>query len=373
MKVKQLQLKHYRNYDQLQLKFTDGLTILTGENAQGKTNLLEAIFLLSMTKSHRTNHDNELIEWGQDYGHVEAIVETRNYEFPISLSLGPKGKIAKVNHIEQTKLSHFIGKLNVVLFAPEDLYLIKGSPSLRRKYIDSELGQSHPVYLQNLLDYNHILKQRNRYLKEHGFEKQFDALYFEIITDQLIEKAVEIIKARIEFVEAMEELAHPIHEQLSNQRDQLNILYKSCSSRLDYSQLDTLTEQLITLFHQSLDREKNRGLTLYGPHRDDLTFTINGKEAQNFASQGQQRTIVLSLKLAEIEWLNQIIGEYPILLLDDVLSELDDNRQHILMNQIDGKSQTFLTTATIKGLNLEQLNHARILYVEDGKITEEGE
>lgn len=373
MKVTQLQLKHYRNYDLLDLRFTDGLTILTGENAQGKTNLLEAIFLLSMAKSHRTNHDNELIEWGQDYGFVEATVQTRNYEFPISLALGPKGKIAKVNHIEQAKLSHFIGKLNVVLFAPEDLYLIKGSPSLRRKYLDSGLGQSHPVYLQNLLDYQRILKQRNRYLKEYGFKKQFDAVYFEVITDQLIDKAVELIKSRIEFVEAMDELAHPIHQKLSNQRDQLNIYYKSYSSRLDYSQLDSLKEQLEALFHHGLEREKERGVTLYGPHRDDLIFTINGKEAQNFASQGQQRTIILSLKLAEIEWLNQLIGEYPILLLDDVLSELDDSRQHILMNQIAGKSQTFLTTATIKGLNLEKLHHARILNVENGKITEEGE
>lgn len=373
MKVKQLQLKNYRNYDLIDLKFTDGLTILTGENAQGKTNLLEAIFLLSMAKSHRTNHDNELIRWGEDFGHVEALVQTRNYEFPISLALGPKGKVAKVNHIEQAKLSHFIGKLNVVLFAPEDLHLIKGSPSLRRRYIDSELGQSHPIYLQNLVDYNRILKQRNRYLKEFGYKKQFDTVYFEIITEQLIEKAVEIVKSRIEFVQALDQLAQPIHKALSNQRDLLNIYYKSSSSRLDYSQADTIKEQFETLFSQITERERDRGLTLYGPHRDDLTFTINGKESANFASQGQQRTIILSLKLAEIEWLNQSTGEYPILLLDDVLSELDDSRQHILMNQIDGKSQTFLTTATIKGLNLKQLDHAHILYVENGKITEEGE
>ena len=373
MKVKQLQLKNYRNYELLDLTFNDGLTILTGENAQGKTNLLEAIFLLSMAKSHRTNHDNELIRWGESYAQVEATIETKNYDFPLSLSLGPKGKIAKVNYIEQAKLSHFIGKLNVVLFAPEDLQLIKGSPSLRRKFLDSELGQSHPVYLQALLDYNRILKQRNRYLKENGYKKQFDPVYFDVITDQLIEKAVEIITYRIEFVEALDELARPIHKSLSNQRDILSLEYKSSTSKLDYEQLDTLDQQFHRLYENSLEREKERGVTAYGPHRDDLYFALNEKDAQNFASQGQQRTIVLSLKLAEIEWLNNRIGEYPILLSDDVLSELDDNRQHILMSQIEGKVQTFLTTATIKGLILTQLEHAQILYVEDGQITEEGE
>lgn len=373
MKVKQLHLKTYRNYDRLDLNFSDGLTILTGENAQGKTNLLEAIFLLSMAKSHRTNHDNELIQWGQTHAQVEAIIETKNYEFPLSLSFGPKGKIAKFNHIEQAKLSHFIGKLNVVLFAPEDLQIIKGSPSLRRKFLDSELGQSHPVYLQALLDYHRILKQRNRYLKENGYKKQFDTVYFEVLTEQLIAKAVELITFRLEFVESMDKIARPIHQDLSNQRDVLSMAYKSSSSKLDYSQLDTLAQQFQDLFEHVFEREKERGVTAYGPHRDDLIFTLNGKEAQNFASQGQQRTIVLSLKLAEIEWLNERIGEYPVLLLDDVLSELDDNRQHILMSHIEGKVQTFLTTATIKGLNLKELNQAHILYVEDGQITEEGE
>lgn len=373
MRVKQIQLKNYRNYDLLDLTFHDGLTILTGENAQGKTNLLEAIFLLSMGKSHRTNHDSELIRWSEQYAQVESMVETKNYEFPLSISFGPKGKVAKVNHIEQAKLSHFIGKMNVVLFAPEDLQLIKGSPSLRRKFLDSELGQSHPVYLQALLDYNRILKQRNRYLKENGYKKEFDAIYFDVITEQLITKAVEIVTFRLEFVESIQEIARPIHESLSNQRDSLTIGYKSSSSRLDYNQLDTLTEQFQQLFKHSLQREKDRGVTSYGPHRDDLLFALNDKDAQNFASQGQQRTIVLSLKLAEIEWLNHRIGEYPILLLDDVLSELDDNRQHILMSQIEGKVQTFLTTATIKGLNLKQLEHAHVLYVENGHIYEEGE
>lgn len=369
MRIKQLVLNNFRNYQELSLTFGNGLTIITGENAQGKTNLLEAIFLLSLAKSHRTNHDQELILWEEDLASLEALIETKHYEFPLELILNKKGKIAKLNHIEQNKLSQFIGKFNVILFAPEDLQLIKGSPSQRRKFIDSELGQSHPVYLQELLNYQRILKQRNIYLKKNGRSPQFDAMYFDILTEQLVEKASLLIQYRLTFIEALEKIAQPIHEALSNQREQLTITYESSSSKLDYSDRDTISSQLLELFKQALTREKEQGITVYGPHRDDISFYLNGKKAQFFGSQGQQRTIVLSIKLAELELFNNITGEYPVLLLDDVLSELDDQRQMILMSHIENKVQTFLTTASIEGLKIHQLNNAEILYVQKGQVS----
>lgn len=369
MRIKQLVLNNFRNYQELSLTFGNGLTIITGENAQGKTNLLEAIFLLSLAKSHRTNHDQELILWEEDLASLEALIETKHYEFPLELILNKKGKIAKLNHIEQNKLSQFIGKFNVILFAPEDLQLIKGSPSQRRKFIDSELGQSHPVYLQELLNYQRILKQRNIYLKKNGRSQQFDAMYFDILTEQLVEKASLLIQYRLTFIEALEKIAQPIHEALSNQREQLTITYESSSSKLDYSDRDTISSQLLELFKQALTREKEQGITVYGPHRDDISFYLNGKKAQFFGSQGQQRTIVLSIKLAELELFNNITGEYPVLLLDDVLSELDDQRQMILMSHIENKVQTFLTTASIEGLKIHQLNNAEILYVQKGQVS----
>lgn len=369
MILKELHLQNFRNYSDLTLEFKNGLTILTGENAQGKTNLLEAIFLLSLAKSHRTNHDQEMIQWDNDRASIKAIIETKHYEFPLELILSKKGKIAKFNHIEQAKLSHFIGKFNVVLFAPEDLQLIKGAPSLRRKFIDVELGQSHPVYLQELLNYQRILKQRNSYLKQFGRSSKFDSIYFEILTEQLIEKASLVIKYRLVFIEALEKIAHEIHLELSNQRDRLRITYESSSSRLDYTQPDTLPEQLLQIYQYANQREKEQGTTLYGPHRDDITFQLNDRKLQFYGSQGQQRTTVLSLKLAELELINQMTGEYPILLLDDVLSELDDSRQHILMSRIEKKVQTFLTTASLEGVQTHSLQHAEILYVQQGLVS----
>lgn len=369
MKLKQLKLQHYRNYADLSLEFQDGLTILTGENAQGKTNLLEAIFLLSLTKSHRTNHDQEMIQWQQETARVEALIETAHYEFPLELILNKKGKIAKFNHIEQQKLSAFVGKLNTILFAPEDLQLIKGAPSLRRRFIDSELGQSHPVYLGNLMAYQRLLKQRNSYLKQFGRSNQFDALYFDILTEQLVDEAVQVIKQRLDFVDQLSLLAHPIHQNLSNQRDELFLHYVSSVPRVDCRQVETLRTALLQAFKDVLSREKEQGTTLIGPHRDDISFQLNDKKAQFFGSQGQQRTIILSLKLAEIDLMKQVTGEYPVLLLDDVLSELDDDRQHLLMSYIEHKVQTFLTTATVKGLKLHQLKQADIYYVKQGTVS----
>ncbi|MCW6680299.1 DNA replication/repair protein RecF [Aerococcaceae bacterium NML130460] len=369
MKLKQLKLQHYRNYADLSLEFQDGLTILTGENAQGKTNLLEAIFLLSLAKSHRTNHDQEMIQWQQETARVEALIETDYYEFPLELILNKKGKIAKFNHIEQPKLSAFVGKLNTILFAPEDLQLIKGAPSLRRRFIDSELGQSHPVYLGHLMAYQRLLKQRNSYLKQFGRSNQFDALYFDILTEQLVDEAVQVIEQRLDFVEQLSRLARPIHQNLSNQRDELSLYYVSSTPKVDYEQVETLRTDLLQAFKDTLSREKEQGTTLIGPHRDDISFQLNDKKAQFFGSQGQQRTIILSLKLAEIDLMKQVTGEYPVLLLDDVLSELDDDRQHLLMSYIEHKVQTFLTTATVKGLKLHQLKQADIYYVKQGTVS----
>ncbi|MBD3949741.1 DNA replication/repair protein RecF [Tuanshanicoccus lijuaniae] len=368
MRIKQLNLQNYRNYQQLDLTFDDGLTIFTGENAQGKTNLLEAIFLLSLAKSHRTNRDQELIKNDADAAKISALIETSHFELPLELLLNKKGKIAKVNHIEQAKLSHFVGQLNVILFSPEDMQLIKGSPALRRRFLDIEIGQSQPIYLVELQQYNRILKQRNQYLKQFGRQASFDAVYFDVLTEQLIEKAVNVITYRLEYIAQLEKIAQTIHFDLSNQRDSLKLDYVASSSKLDYKQPEQLHNQLNKMFHDAMNREKDMGVTAYGPHRDDLIFYVNEQPAQFFGSQGQQRTIVLSIKLAEIELINQIKGDYPVLLLDDVLSELDDQRQHLLMQYIEGKVQTFLTTASINGLKLQQLNHPSIFYIEKGTV-----
>lgn len=369
MQIKSLNLSHFRNYEQVALQFQPGLTIITGENAQGKTNLLEAIIMLSLAKSHRTHQDQEMIQWDQKQAIIEAVIQTTHYETPLSLQLSRKGKVAKVNHLDQAKLSHFIGKLNTVLFAPEDMQLIKGAPTLRRRFMDMELGQARPIYLNTLLQYQRVLKQRNLYLKQFGKTTKFDAVYFDILTTQFIELAEKVIDARVEFIQQLSSLASPIHQRLSNERDDLRLVYLNGSH--EYQPLMT-EERLASLQQQASHvsaREIEQGITLFGPHRDDFICYVNDRKAQFYGSQGQQRTIVLSLKLAEVELIHQLTGEYPVLLLDDVLSELDDERQHLLMHDIENKVQTFLTTATIKNLNFERLNQADIFHVENGEIT----
>lgn len=369
MLIKTLNLQNFRNYTQVALQFQPGLTIITGENAQGKTNLLEAIVMLSLAKSHRTHQDQEMIQWDQKQALIETIIQTLHYETPLSLQLSRKGKIAKVNHLDQAKLSHFIGKLNTVLFAPEDMQLIKGAPTLRRRFMDMELGQARPIYLNTLLQYQRVLKQRNLYLKQFGKTSKFDTVYFDILTTQFIELAEKVIGDRVEFIQQLSALASPIHQRLSNERDTLRLVYMNGSH--EYQSL-TMEERIIFLRQQAdhvYTREIEQGITLFGPHRDDFVCYVNDRKAQFYGSQGQQRTIVLSLKLAEVELIHQLTGEYPVLLLDDVLSELDDERQHLLMHDIENKVQTFLTTATIKNLNFTRLNQADVFHVANGKIT----
>ena len=369
MYIKQLTLNHFRNYQHVTLEFTKGLTILTGENAQGKTNLLEAIFLLSLAKSHRTNHDQEMIQWEQEAASIDAVVETKLYEIPLALKLNKKGKVAQVNYLDQAKLSHFVGKFNTILFAPEDMQLIKGAPNLRRRFIDIELGQANPIYLNHLTTYQRLLKQRNAYLKQKGRTDAFDTILFEIMTEQLIESASHIIEARYEFIQQLEQIANPIHQNLSNQRDRLHLEYLNGTHLYQVQTLEERQQLLWQQAKQVMAREKEQGMTLFGPHRDDFICYVNEKKAQFYGSQGQQRTIVLSLKLAEVELMQQKTGEFPVLLLDDVLSELDDERQHILMRYIENRVQTILTTATIKGLKLHQLPHADIFYIQQGTIS----
>ena len=373
MYLSKLSLKNFRNYSQLDIQLNPGLTILTGENAQGKTNLLEAIFLLSLAKSHRTNHDMDMIQWGSDYAIIQGKVKKNSYEIPLEIQLSKKGKIAKFNYQDQAKLSQFIGKLNVVLFAPEDMQLIKGSPSLRRQFIDAELGQAQPLYLQSLLQYHRLLKQRNTYLKQLREKQAKDLIYLDIISDQLIDLAEIIINYRLDFIEHIGKIANKIHHNLSLNRDELTLFYRASSSKLDYQSKETIKKQFSDIFFENRQRDIDFGITHYGPHRDDLLFFINDTVAQNFASQGQQRTIILSLKLAELEWMYRLNQDYPVLLLDDVLSELDDQRQLVLMQTIENKVQTILTTASIDQIHLENLSNSQLLKIADGQIINEGD
>jgi|SRR5699024_6643204 len=368
MFINELQLKNFRNYEQLAISFDRNVNVIIGENAQGKTNLLESIYLLAFTKSYRTNHDRELIKWDTDFAKITAMLHKRNQKVPLELIFHKNGKKAKVNHIEQQKLSEFIGALNVVMFAPEDLALVKGAPQMRRRFIDMELGQIEPLYLYHLGEYQRILRQRNSHLKQLQKQRHIDTTLLDILTEQLIAHAAIVLHKRFEFLQLLRRWAIPIHEKISRGLEMLAIHYVSTIEVLEEATEETIVNTYVEAFKRITDNEINRGTTLIGPHRDDLTFFINEKDVKLYGSQGQQRTTALSLKLAEIDLIYEQINEYPILLLDDVLSELDDYRQSHLLTTIQDKVQTFVSTTSVEGIHHETLQQASMYTVTDGTV-----
>ena len=368
MKLTNLQLQNFRNYESVQLEFTDGVHVFIGENAQGKTNLMESIYALAMTKSHRTTNDKELIGWNKEFATIKGTVEKTTTKTNLELQFSKKGKIAKVNYLEQKRLSSYLGNLNVILFAPENLTLVKGSPQNRRKFVDMELGQMSSLYLYDLVEYNRVLKQRNTYLKQLAIKKKQPDEYLEVLSEMLSELASKIVFHRLDFMKQLEALAIPIHDQLSLGREKFSVSYQATIPLEDGLNPSQMKEIYIDQFKKNQTREADQATTLIGPHRDDLIFYLNEIPVQTYGSQGQQRSTVLSLKLAEIELMKLSTGEYPLLLLDDVLSELDDDRQTHLIKAIENKVQTFITTTSLDGIKQQFINEPVVIPIEKGTI-----
>jgi DNA replication and repair protein RecF len=367
--IEQLHLKNYRNYDQASLHFEDKVNVFLGENAQGKTNVMESIYVLAMARSYRTAKDKELITWDEEYAKIEGSIKKKNSSFDLSLVISQKGKKAKISRIEQRRLTDYVGHFNVVMFAPEDLNLVKGSPQVRRRFIDMEIGQVNAIYLNDLSVYQKILSQRNSLLRDMYRKKSIENMtMLEILTEQLIEKAARITLKRMKYMDKLQSFSGPIHHGISRGLEDLQIHYKPTIEVCDDDDLSKMVETFHLKFGKMKDKEIDRGTSLFGPHRDDLLFSVNGKDVQTFGSQGQQRTTALSLKLAEIDLIHSEVGEYPVLLLDDVLSELDDFRQSHLLNTIQGKVQTFVTTTSVEGIHHETLQKAATYQVHSGSI-----
>jgi DNA replication and repair protein RecF len=371
MILQELQIEHFRNYNQSTLQFSPEINILLGENAQGKTNALEAIYILAMGKSHRVQKDSELLMWNADKASVCGRILFGNRERTLKIDFMKNGRKALVNGVHQNKMTDFIGHFQVVLFAPEDLQLVKGSPGVRRRFIDMELGQTHPRYLYHLGQYNRIMAQRNAVLKSGNVDRS----YLSVFDEQLIEHGTEIMIRRLQFLGKMKSVSAKIYADIANNRELFSFRYHSSIST---SELDSESERanIETMFAQSLasklDSDIRTGYTSTGPHRDDLLFFLDGHPVQSFASQGQQRTIALSLRLAEIDFIYNEIGEYPVLLLDDVLSELDDIRQKNLILSMSKRVQTIITTTSLFHLEEELQVHSKLFHVSSGIIKAEG-
>ena len=321
-----------------------------------------------MSRSHRTSRDRELIRWDSEFAKVKGLLKKKSHSVPLEIILSKRGKQAKLNHLEQKKLSDYIGQLNVILFAPEDLSLVKGSPSVRRKFIDMELGQMNKIYLYHLSQFQQVLKQRNQFLKQARFNKKYDTIFLDVLTDQLATEAAEVLHSRFKFVNQLSDLANAVQKDISNEKETLSISYKTSSSANEMMTVEEIFNHLKEDYEKNVSQELDQGTTTVGPHRDDLVFHVNDRNVQTYGSQGQQRTTALSLKLAEIELMREMTGEYPILLLDDVLSELDDSRQTHLLKSIQNKVQTFITTTSLDGVQMDLLDDPFIFYVDDGSI-----
>ena len=368
MHIERLQLTNYRNYSTADLTFADRVNVIIGENAQGKTNLMESIYVLALTRSYRTSRERELIRWGEKFAKISGMVAKSNRQLPLEIIITKQGKKAKLNHLEQTRLSHYVGAFNIVMFAPEDLTLVKGSPQVRRRFIDVELGQIQPSYLYHLSQYQRILKQRNHLLKQIQSKRVKEQTMLDILTEQLIDHAATIIQRRFIFLDKLRSWAKDIHLNISRQLETLHITYHTTVNVSEDDLLEKISDKYIEKFADIRQQEIDRGTTLIGPHRDDLRFYINDKNVHQFGSQGQQRTTALSIKLAEIELIYQEVGAYPVLLLDDVLSELDHHRQSHLLNTIQGKVQTFVSTTSVEGIHHETLKNAELFEVIAGNV-----
>lgn len=376
MKIKSLKLLYFRNYLSTNIEVHPSLNVLVGNNANGKTNIIESIFCLALGKSYRTKSDSECIMFGETATAMSCIVNKNNRELDIMLGINNKGKSAKIAGIKKTKLTDFVGELNVVLFSPEDLQIVKGSPALRREFMNREFYQFSRIYHKYYLMYQHLLKQRNSYLKDmrKNPKDEMSLAYLETLTSQLAKVALYITKERVSFVQDISKLTYKNMLNISNGQETLKIKYKSSVlDALNIAEIndESFTEENLTnvMMKKSFD-DIMRGSTKIGPQHDDLEFYINDLDAKMYASQGQQRSIVLSLKLAEINYLKEKTGTYPVLLLDDVLSELDKNRQLKLLDAINENVQTFITTPSISDIKEDLLKKAKVFKIEDGNISE---
>ncbi len=363
MHIEKIHLRNYRNYETLTLDFSSKINLFIGENAQGKTNLLEAIYFMAIGKSFRTAKDGDLIEIEKEGAYTTLLLRKNNgQQKRIEIGLDRlKNKKCKINGVPLDRMAELLGTLNVVIFSPEDLQIIKQGPSQRRDFLDGDLSQITPRYHHILGQYQKILRQRNQALKM----KQFRQVDVEPWNTQLVHYGTEIMVYRRAFIQGLSILTRLMHRKITREKENLKLLYESS---LPLGKEEP-TEEIKSRFLQELqaleEEEIKRGITLLGPHRDDLEFEINGKNVKKYGSQGQQRTTVLSLKMAELELMKKETGEYPVLLLDDVMSELDEHRQRDLLQSLKN-IQTFITSTSME--SMEKIDQMNLYQVQGGKI-----
>ena len=366
MNIEKIELKNFRNYKEQEISFDKGVNLILGDNAQGKTNLIEAIYISSLGKSFRTKNDRELINFDENFSFLKIDAEKDEINIEIQIELEKKGTKSTIKRIKKdrktlSRTSELIKNILIVVFSPEDLKLVKDEPEKRRRFLDREICQISPLYYDNYSNYKRVLKQRNNYLKE---EKISDDL-LSIWDDQLVSYGSKMMMIRNDFIKKISEISREIHKGITNGEEIIEIVYEP-----DLKIKESEEEQKELFLNKLIERRskdiENR-TTSVGPHRDDIGFYVNGIDMRSFGSQGQQRTCALSLKLAELSLIKEETGEEAILILDDVMSELDAKRQEFLIKTLE-KNQLFITATDIDEKILEKLDNVTIYSVTKGHI-----
>ncbi|TGE34032.1 DNA replication/repair protein RecF [Desulfosporosinus sp. Sb-LF] len=363
MMINNLCLQNFRNYQDEKIQFMPGSNILVGDNGQGKTNIIEGIYYLLTGKSYRVQREQELLRWEQSEFHLYGDFLLARHKILLESHYRDKKKIVKVNQVPCRRLSDFVGTINVIFFSPDDLVMIKGGPAERRRFLDLHIAQMRPGHVSLLNAYNKAVQQKSALLKSY-VEKSLKYSQLQLWNEQILELGEKVIRNRAELAERIQRVADDIYMNLSSEKEKIQVLYIALGKR----NINNAIAEFSQLLHDKLEQEIERQMVLVGPHRDDVQILLNDRPARLYASQGQQRSLVLSLKLAELELIRQEKGEYPLLLLDDVLSELDRFRRDYLIKFIESSRIQTLITMTSAESHLES---GALYRVEQGHIRRE--
>ena len=363
MRLKTLQLVNFRNYDNLHINFNEKVNLLIGRNGQGKTNIVESIYMLSFGKSFRTNKDKEIIKFEKENLYVGGSFNKYNSDYLIEIAIGKNKKGIKVNKIHIQKMYELLGNLNVVIFSPEDLRLVKDGPKERRSFIDKEISQIMPKYYNYLTNYNKILIQRNKLLKG----KFIDENLLDVYDESLVRYGSYIYILRRDFIKKIANISMEMHKRLTDNIEDLVINYKNQINVSDEDTIETVYNKFFEKLCSSRQHDIETRTTRYGIHKDDLNIYINDLDVRLYGSQGQQRTASISMKLSEVELIKNEVGEYPILILDDVFSELDETRQRLLIENLS-QVQMFITTAEVSHKKIFNKSNTTIFNISKGNV-----
>lgn len=361
MRIKKIRLKNYRNYSNLEVEFNNIINIIIGDNAQGKTNLLESIYVLAVTKSFLSISDKNLIKFNGKFSVIEGLLETKNSVDKLEIIFNGNGKNVRINGKEIKKLSDYISKMNVVIFSSDSIRMIKESPSTRRKYFNTQISQINRRYLKLLSDYNLVLRQRNEFLKIINVNKKNDMDYLDILNDKYVDLSLDLCKYRRKYISNINNYIGNIFEEITG----LGGLKINYNSNVLY---DLDKDKMIKKMRDNLNKDIMYRITLIGPNRDDFYFELDGKDLSVFGSQGQIRSAILSLKLSEVLLFSNETGDSPIVLLDDMFSELDINKRNNIIKYLDKNIQTIITTTDVDNINEEIRKNSNVYVIKNGKL-----